>query len=794
MKQNKKLPRPKSVKNSQKKKYFQPYVNGSLKGTDNKYPNIISTYNESRGNFNPNSTYIPKIEEENLYKYNISLKEDMNRLKEDYSFLKANNHKLTLLLGKKEKEIDELTTEIINLRNEVERLNSKIEKNNNRNTKLKSGRNKNKKVEEKDEKEEKKSEEKFETAEQRIEKSSAYSKMKVQYNNLNKVLKEKDDEIFKLKKNLVLTKANEEKIQSDILLKELNKIKSLYENVSFINNSKGDIDAKNRILRSEIETQHGVIVQLNTNLNSLKNDKKNLEKELNLLREKLKSNQNSSKMLSNENKKLQNQMQIILKNEVLKEDWVKEKKELNQKIETIQKDLDYYRLLAVQLKDYNPNNKKNQQQQDNKSVLNESNISLFRVISKNNKMDNQEEKEDSQILLFQSIIKELTDNKRELEEKIKFLENQLYTNSKLDYNQNSTFKKDITQSKLPNDTNIINNNLTNSNMKPSDTKDIFGDINQVSNLNEKILNSSSKLPQMEDMLKSNSSFIPKLDKIIIEFEDILFMNFESKNVTKDNAKTLFSIIFSQFNDVDLDNDDDIKDQIISSLSNSIAINLSCNSIEKEKKEIENYLSDLYDEDDNSEFKKNFYDKFENIPDHNNNETNIKDQEYTQILQYKLFPNKTIIDNLIKSFPNTINLNTLNDIFYKNNIFLTKNEFMYLCYKLKNDNCNSLYEVDIKEINFFVQEPKIENKTIKNNQTLNSNNFNIEENTNLIKSINNNDITASKNIDLSQEMISSEKNESNKSEDKIEKSIDNNNNENEVNEYMEPDEKEEKIIE
>ena len=755
MKQKKKLPRPKSVKNSQKKKYFPPYVNGSLKGTDDKYPNIISTYSESRGNFNPNSTYIPKIEEENLYKYNISLKEDMNRLKEDYSFLKANNHKLTLLLGKKEKEIDELTTEIINLRNEVERLNSKIDKNNNnRNSRLKSGKNKNKKIEEKDEKEEMKFEEKFETAEQRIEKSSAYSKMKVKYNNLNKVLKEKEDEIFKLKKNLVLTKANEDKIQSEILLKELNKIKSLYENVSFINNSKGDIDAQNRILKSEIETQHGVIVQLNTNLNNVKNDKKNLEKELNLLREKLKSNQNSSKMLSNENKKLQNQMQIILKNEVLKEDWVKEKKELNKKIESIQKDLDYYRLLAVQLKDYNPNNKKNQQQ-DNKSVLNESNISLFRVISKNNKMDNQEEKEDTQILLFQSIIKELTDNKRELEEKIKFLENQLYTNSKLDYNQTNTFKNNINQSQISNDKNIKNTNL---NMKQSDFKNTYSDINEVSNLNDKIINSTNQLQQIEeDMLKSNSSFIPKLDKIKIEFEDILLMNFESKNVTKENAKNLFSIIFSQFSDADLDNDDDIKDQIITSLSNSIAINLNCNNIEKEKKEIENYLSDLYDEDDNSEFKNNFYDKFKNIPDHNNNETNIKDEEYTQILQYKLYPNKAIIDNLIKSFPNTININTLNDIFYKNNINLTKNEFMYLCYKLKNDNCNSLYEVETKEINFFVQEPKkIDNNIINNNKAILNNNF--------------------------------------ENDDQIEKFEENNNNENDMNEYMEPEEKEEKLIE
>ena len=459
-------------------------------------------------------------------------------------------------------------------------------------------------------------------------------------------------------------------------------------------------------------------------------------------------------MLSNENKKLQNQMQIILKNEVLKEDWIKEKKELNKKIESMQKDLDYYRLLAVQLKDYNPNNKKNQQQ-DNKSVLNESNISLFRVISKNNKMDNQEEKEDTQILLFQSIIKELTDNKRELEEKIKFLENQLYTNSKLDYNQTNTFKNNINQSQISNDKNIKNTNL---NMKQSDFKNTYSDINEVSNLNDKIINSTNQLQQIEeDMLKSNSSFIPKLDKIKIEFEDILLMNFESKNVTKENAKNLFSIIFSQFSDADLDNDDDIKDQIITSLSNSIAINLNCNNIEKEKKEIENYLSDLYDEDDNSEFKNNFYDKFKNIPDHNNNETNIKDEEYTQILQYKLYPNKAIIDNLIKSFPNSININTLNDIFYKNNINLTKNEFMYLCYKLKNDNCNSLYEVETKEINFFVQEPKkIDNNIINNNKAILNNNF--------------------------------------ENDDQIEKFEENNNNENDMNEYMEPEEKEEKLIE
>ena len=695
MKQNNnKLPRANSTKNPKRTKYSTPYVNGSLKG-NNKYPSIISTYNESRSNYNPNSTFIPKIEEENLYKINISLKEDMNKLKEDYTFLKANNHRLTLLLGKKEKEIDELTTEIINLRNEVEKLNMKKDNNKNIN-RVKSGKKNNKKNEEK---EEKKSEEKFEKTEEKIEKSSFFSKMKVQYNNLNKLLKEKEDEIFKLKKNTILTKANEEKIQSEILLKELNKIKNLYDNISSINYSKSDLDIQNRIMKTEIENQHGIIVQLNTNLNTLKNDKKKLEKELNFLKEKCKSNQNSSKMLSNENKKLQDQMQIILKNEVEKEDWITEKKELNKKIEVLQKDLDHYRLLVVQLKDYNPKNKNNQNQ-DDKSVLNESNISLFRVVSKNNKMENPEEKENTQILLLQSIIKELTKDKNDLEEKIKFLENQLYTQSnfKSGFNQTIISKKDITNSKILIDDNSKTNDI-------NQLKNTTSEIKEYSLINEKINdNKTGTLPLMSDLLKSE---IPKLDKFNINFEDIILINFESKNMNKENAKNLFSMVFSQFNDADLDNDDDYKDQIISSLSNVISINLNCNDNEKEKKEIEKYLSDLYDEDDNSEFKNNFYDKFNNIPDHNELKTIKSDEEFTKILNFKLFPNKNTINNLIESFPNKINLMTLNDIFYKNNIFLSKNEFMFLCYKLKTDECKSLYDIDIKRINIFTKEPENE---------------------------------------------------------------------------------------
>ena len=619
----------------------------------------------------------------------------MNKLKEDYTFLKANNHRLTLLLGKKEKEIDELTTEIINLRNEVEKLNMKKDNNKNIN-RVKSGKKNNKKNEEK---EEKKSEEKFEKTEEKIEKSSFFSKMKVQYNNLNKLLKEKEDEIFKLKKNTILTKANEEKIQSEILLKELNKIKNLYVNISSINYSKSDLDIQNRIMKTEIENQHGIIVQLNTNLNTLKNDKKKLEKELNFLKEKCKSNQNSSKMLSNENKKLQDQMQIILKNEVEKEDWITEKKELNKKIEVLQKDLDHYRLLVVQLKDYNPKNKNNQNQ-DDKSVLNESNISLFRVVSKNNKMENPEEKENTQILLLQSIIKELTKDKNDLEEKIKFLENQLYTQSnfKSGFNQTIISKKDITNSKILIDDNSKTNDI-------NQLKNTTSEIKEYSLINEKINdNKTGTLPLMSDLLKSE---IPKLDKFNINFEDIILINFESKNMNKENAKNLFSMVFSQFNDADLDNDDDYKDQIISSLSNVISINLNCNDNEKEKKEIEKYLSDLYDEDDNSEFKNNFYDKFNNIPDHNELKTIKSDEEFTKILNLKLFPNKNTINNLIESFPNKINLMTLNDIFYKNNIFLSKNEFMFLCYKLKTDECKSLYDIDIKRINIFTKEPENE---------------------------------------------------------------------------------------
>ena len=121
------------------------------------------------------------------------------------------------------------------------------------------------------------------------------------------------------------------------------------------------------------------------------------------------------------------------------------------KINKLQKSLDYYRLIAMKSKDfgaYTNTNKGNKEGNktnnfNNNNIIN--NDKKIGIISKN--INNPEENYDSKTLLMQSIITELTNEKKELLEKIKTYENQIQNNN------NKTIKQ------LEN--NISSNNNTN---------------------------------------------------------------------------------------------------------------------------------------------------------------------------------------------------------------------------------------------------------------------------------------------------------------------------------------------
>lgn len=68
----------------------------------------------------------------------------------------------------------------------------------------------------------------------------------------------------------------------------------------------------------------------------------------------------------------------------------------------------------------------------------------------------------------------------------------------------------------------------------------------------------------------------------------------------------------------------------------------------------------------------------------------------------MLPKQNVIYNLIESLPNGINSDNLNDFLYKNDISLTKEEFLSLCYFIKGDDDSPSKDVSIKELKCFIE--------------------------------------------------------------------------------------------
>ena len=285
-----------------------------------------------------------------------------------------------------------------------------------------------------------------------------------------------------------------------------------------------------------------------------------------------------------------------------------------------------------------------------------------------------EETTDKQLLLLQSIITELREEQKELQAKNQFLEKQL----EMLNTSNHMPVQEVKETKP-----IVQNNKS----------------NQL--LIDKIQSNEGKLTTLQEQIISNESN----EKINLLFEDVLIVNFENNNISKKSANNLFSYVFSQYtNNIEKDNDDNAKDELISSLVNIISISLHCNNNEKDKKELYDYLSKLYDQDETEEFQQNFYDIFNKVKNHLSTDIIEQDEKNEVSIKQKLSSNKGVIKNIMESFPSTININTLNEILYKNKVYLTKEEYLYLCYKIKHSS-GSIRDLSTKELSKLIEEPK-----------------------------------------------------------------------------------------
>ena len=129
--------------------------------------------------------------------------------------------------------------------------------------------------------------------------------------------------------------------------------------------------------------------------------------------------------------------------------------------------------------------------------------------------------------------------------------------------------------------------------------------------------------------------------------------------------------------------------------------LNCSTKEDEKKEIHQNIQLLIEQDENLE--DNFYIIFDDVINHNEESRKIIDNEYESIIKGKFMEesNKSFIEGIINNNENKMRIDRFYDILYEKNIKLEKKVFLYLCYKLKTKDCDSLYDIETKDLSNYI---------------------------------------------------------------------------------------------
>ena len=403
------------------------------------YPKISKA--ESNFDFGVNLT--PKIEAEQVYKNNLELKETIKELKKAVDFYKTNNQKLSQSISRKNKEINELTNQIILKNKELMTKERKGKENKEHITQNRI--NKENTLEDK----------------LRIKKlSNEVNEVKEEMQRLQLIIRKKEEELFSIKKEKKFTDLQEIKIKYETILDEFNKMR----NLKLIHSDKNYLICKQeeRDLKSEIRQLNDIISSLNKEKDKNYLEKKKLNDEITDLKNKLELANNNSKLMKNKKKYFEQKYKRNIKDAVIIKEYEEERKEMIDKINKLQKKLDYYMLTAVKNKEYiiNKNNKIKEENKNNEHINNEIRRNI--IIAKNT--NNPEENYDNKILLMQSLITELTKENKELKEKN--INYEIKINSLLQTN------KEILNSNMGLDNLFLSQNIQNDEINPNKEKEL----------------------------------------------------------------------------------------------------------------------------------------------------------------------------------------------------------------------------------------------------------------------------------------------------------------------------------
>ena len=623
-----------------------------------------------------------KIEREELYEYNMQLKDMINNLKKELAEVKHKVVKKDIEIRKKEKLIKECSKE------------NDIESNHELNL-------------------------------EKARESTLISLYKKQYNELRESFNKKVKENNELNATYKITKLKEYAVQIDVMKKEMEKMRNLYRQ-TVENNNKLTLEIQSlKELKKFFIEQHGIIDKLEQTILKNKEEIQNLKQENDDYRNKLEQNLKKQKILKSKNCKLKISNKKFLDIKKNRENYELYMDDNKKTIENLKKDCDEYkRLYELTRKEYNTIVEQRDKKEQNKIKNEENLINPFKAMGIIEVK--KENEETNKLSLYKSLVEEY---------KVKIDIYEVYL-KKIGIDKEALIKAfgydgvvSASTKINPNELENINNNNNlvsieanpNNNINPESSEENFvqtGDnlstANTNTNTNANNINRNSvstsnnfnnnnndnKLPSIEEEKQDDAQYTD--ENQLLSLLHVFVKNLESNGVTKEQINQKIDEISKLFENRTEATKEEFIEPFLKMLVESMHIT------KKEDIEVvEGFLNDFVDalNGDISVFFNGLIEVFDNINDYSG--TN-KDCE----LSFKLSKYKDeLITSLQKCDANNTHLitfDTFRKIVHDLNLLLDDESMEYLIYRMKKDvpENNSIFELNYEIIEKFLTKNEI----------------------------------------------------------------------------------------
>ena len=309
--------------------------------------------------------------------------------------------------------------------------------------------------------------------------STLLSLFKERYNQLKTDYDKKLEEIEILKENIKITKLKEYQIDIDVLKKEMNKLRTLYENLFFENQMLKEEMSKLNEYKSKCNEQHQIINKCAKQVKDYNHNLYELELENEELQMKLYKNQKKEQKMKNQNSQLKITNEKYLRERKNRESFKMFNLDNINKIMKLEKELGEYKILLKQKDSELLQIKKSLSKQTNINInINKEqidNFSAIRYIEKNPAMVNEES---NKVLLYKSLLEEKQKNYQILEKYLCTLN--INAEQIIDeYNKNN-YNNSINKSNANNSARLTQNNNNSA----------FNNIN-ISSINRRTINNGN---------------------------------------------------------------------------------------------------------------------------------------------------------------------------------------------------------------------------------------------------------------------------------------------------------------